>query len=270
MPQSTSRLALVTPLLSESADGPDGFRDLALQLDILVDYRKSTIASRPSNPGHESVLHWATDTHKLSWYDGAAWWDIGPTALGADSVTAAMIQAAAVGTSEIADGSVTTAKIALLAITNGLLAAGAVDAAKIAAALKPSGGAAGGTEALRALGTTAGTALAGDAAVAQAVVSAYSASRTNGQTYTITAPTTGTYIIEWGCGTLVTSGSGSTAGITCSAVSGRASYDYANTGGNVVRGGVALTAAQVVTFTVAGTGFFTSLDHCWAKLTRTA
>jgi len=89
-----------------------------------------------------------------------------------DAITAAMISPNAIGASELADASVDTAAIIDAAVTTlkildgnvtlAKLAAASVDTTKIANSLKPSGGAANATEALRALGTTAGTAAAGD------------------------------------------------------------------------------------------------------------
>lgn len=159
---TTARLGLVTPALSGAADVPADLLAHATALDALTDYRKTTAALRPANPGHEAVWHWATDTHKISFWDGAAWWDIGPNTVGTDTITANEIAANAVGSSELADNSVDTAAIQNLAVTNGKLATGAVDALIIAATLKPSGGAGAGTEALRALGLAAGTAMPGD------------------------------------------------------------------------------------------------------------
>jgi hypothetical protein len=134
---------------------------LAAALDALVDYRQGTAASRPANPGHQAVLHWATDTLKMSYWDGTTWYQIGPSTTGADSVTAVEIAANAVGSSELADNAVDINAIQDGAVTTNKHADASVTAVKIAAALKPSGGAGAATESLRALGTAAGTAAAG-------------------------------------------------------------------------------------------------------------
>lgn len=76
----------------------------------------------------------------------------GTDPLPADSITATQIAPDAVGADELAADSVGTSE----------LAPGAVTTTEVAAALKPSGGAAAGTEALRALGATAATAAAGN------------------------------------------------------------------------------------------------------------
>lgn len=62
----------------------------------------------------------------------------------------------------VQDGAITTAKLANLAVTAAKMANGTITATQIAAALKPSGGAADATEALRAIGVAAGTAAAGN------------------------------------------------------------------------------------------------------------
>lgn len=273
MPGATSRLALPYPLSSEAADGPAAFLAIANALDKAAITSQGVFASRPvstgGSPGITGRWYYATDQAKIYYDLGTSWVDLTPPAIGADSITAFHIAPNAVGASELADNAVDAAAIAANVITAAKIAAGTITATELANALKPSGGAGAGTEALRALGTAAANALPGNHFSATPVTAAYSASRTNGQTYTITAPVAGTYIIEWGAGALVTSGSGSTAGITCDVVGGRASYDFGNTGGSVVRT-VTLTGGQVATFTVAGTGFFTSLDHCWSKLIRIA
>jgi hypothetical protein len=99
-------------------------------------------------------MWWETDTSQLFYDTGAAW--IGPlnvsSGIADGSVTLAKLAANSVDASKIVDGSVATAE----------LAAGAVTAAKIAAALFPSGGAGASTEALRAIGSSAGMVLGGD------------------------------------------------------------------------------------------------------------
>lgn len=164
-----------------------------------------------------------------------------------------------VNTADLVDGSVTNPK----------LASSAVDAAKVAASLKPSGSAAVGTEALRALGTTPGTALAGDAAVATPVTTTTAASKTNGQTHTITAPVAGTYVLEFGAGYF----NAVSQGNSCTATSNLGgTFVIGNPGsssGMTLKNALVLTAGQVITITYAIAGGSTVFE-VWAKLTRTA
>lgn len=102
----------------------------------------------------------------------------------------------AIDTAQLADQAVTTAKIADSAVTSAKIADGTIVAADISATLKPSGSAGAGVEALRALGTTASTATAGnDARLFASVALAYSASITPNtasglwQTITVTTAT---------------------------------------------------------------------------------
>lgn len=100
--------------------------------------------------------------------DGA----VGSAEVAGQAITAALIQDGAVSLiklaansvdgSKIQDGSVSSAEIADGAISTQKIAGSAVDYTKISPTIKASGGAAPTTEALRALGTSAGTAAAGD------------------------------------------------------------------------------------------------------------
>lgn len=164
---SSSRRAIVYPHTNrtDTADVPRDIAALVAALEVDVIYGQGTLAVRPTStagtPGIAGRVYMATDqTPHAFYYDYGTGWDpVGALAAGS------------VGTTQLADGSVTTVKIADGAvnsakITNGSiggvqLADANVSAAKIADALKPSAGAAGGTEALRALGTAAGTAAAG-------------------------------------------------------------------------------------------------------------
>jgi hypothetical protein len=158
---TTPRLILPYPSLSSAADVPADMGALAAALDAAVDYRLGTLATRPANPGHQAVLHWATDTHVLSFWDGAAWWDIGPSVITPDSITSEMIRPDSIGSSELQDGAVDTAAIQAGAVTSAKIADGTITGADISASLKPSGGAATSTEALRAIGTGLGQAAQG-------------------------------------------------------------------------------------------------------------
>jgi hypothetical protein len=91
---------------------------------------------------------------------GAAWVTSGVPPDG--SITNAKLGALAVTNGKIADGEIYGTKIPDNAIIARMILAGIIDASKIANTLKPSAGAAAATEALRALGTVAGTAAAGN------------------------------------------------------------------------------------------------------------
>jgi hypothetical protein len=147
--------------------------------------------SRPTG-----LLIYNSTTARYEWNAGSdavpSWQPVAAT-IGNDTITAAMIQADAVGNSELAPNAVTatevdgtlkpsvsaaagTEALRALGVTAATAAAGndarlsdtrtptdgTVTAAKVTAALKPSGGAADATEALRALGSAAGTAAAGN------------------------------------------------------------------------------------------------------------
>lgn len=162
MPVTTARLALPTPTLSEAADVPASMLALATALDQSGQWGQGTLAARPAAIGVTGRLYFATDEQKLYINTGTAWVSIGPSVSGIDSITAFEIAMDAVGASELANNAVDTAAIVDGAVTTAKIGALAVDTTKIAASLKPSGGAGGGTEALRALGVVVGTAAAGD------------------------------------------------------------------------------------------------------------
>lgn len=179
------------------------------------------------------------------------WSALAPTSVGAASISTSMLQ----------DGAVTAIK----------LAAALIDATKIAGSLKPSVSAAAGDEALRALGTSVGNALPGDHWSTTPEVSVNGGTKTNGQTYVLSAPAAGTYVLEWGAGALNAGGQGSGGTITNGKTSGTSVYsDVGGSGGPVVRAGVVLTNGETITFTVALSGSGVSLIDCWATLRRTA
>jgi len=271
MPTYSTRLSIPIPTLTEAADAPAVITAVAAVLDAAGLWGQGLIANIPAASGITGRFYWATDESKLYINNGSAWFSIGPNVIGPDSVTAAMIAAAAVTASELADDSVDTAAIQALAVTNAKLAASAVDGTKVAASLKPSGGAGGSTEALRALGVVAGTALAGDSFAATPVAVGTSASRTTGQTYTVAAPAAGTYIIEWGCAG-ISGSSGGNSGTIATNKTGAVTSGFTNpagAGGPAVVPGIALTNGEVVTATVSANPGFAA-TNCWIKLTRTA
>jgi hypothetical protein len=159
---NTTRTALPYPTLSAAADVPADIQALANSLDSkIVIFGQGTLAARPvstvGSPGISGRIYMQTDVSPAHlWVDlGTSWVDIGP----ASSFT---IADGSITTAKLADGAVTAFKLAALAVGTAALADGSVTGAKVAAGLKPSQGAGAAVEALRALGTTAGTAAAGD------------------------------------------------------------------------------------------------------------
>lgn len=99
----------------------------------------------------QGQFFWRSDTKKVRVWDGTTFFDLA-TGTVADATTGVK------GIVQLAGdlgGSGTTAAAPVIS-------AGAIDATKVSATLKPSGSAAAGTEALRALGATSSTAMAGN------------------------------------------------------------------------------------------------------------
>lgn len=163
MADPTPRWGWPRPVEADSVDPVRDIRALALALDVVGTDDQGLLADRPVStgpaPGKKGRYYFSTDTGILSRDTGTSWVDIGFVADG--SIT----------TPKLANLSVTTAKLADLNVTNGKLADGAVDSRVIAdgsvgfidlaAGLKPSQGASGASESLRALGSAAGNAAAG-------------------------------------------------------------------------------------------------------------
>jgi hypothetical protein len=87
---------------------------------------------------------------------------VGATQLGTNAVSTTKIQDDAVTNDKVGPGAVGTTEIADSAVNSAKIADGTIVAGDVSATLKPSGSAAAGTEALRALGTSASTAAAGN------------------------------------------------------------------------------------------------------------
>lgn len=163
MSGSTPRLGLPYP---GGDDGPDGadipywLQALANALDPAAMFDKGLGGSRPDTPV-DGVLYWGTDTHLLYFYANGGW-----TAINVvldNAVTTAKLADLAVTTAKLADASITNAKISSVGgITANKIATGTLTATQLSDTLKPSAGASGATETLRALGTAAGTAAAGN------------------------------------------------------------------------------------------------------------
>jgi microcystin-dependent protein len=163
MSDTSPKWGIVEPVAArtDAADVPLYVRNIVAALEAKgVQYGQGTLAARPT-AAIQGRLYMATDqTPPTMFYDtGSTWIQIG--ALAADSITAAQIAPDSIGTSELAPDSVTTAEILDGTIATGDLSDNSVTAPKINSALKPSTGAGGSTEALRALGTAAGLAAPG-------------------------------------------------------------------------------------------------------------
>lgn len=171
MAEITPRLGLEVPEGSDYRStlgvGPEPIRDAIQTLDDAVIYGESVHSLRPA-AGLAGRLWRSTDTGEVAVDTGSAWVRLATSQVGtgdiADgAVTTAKLADGAVTTAKLADGAVTTAKIADGNVTSTKIADGHVTHAKIASNLK--GGANPSTEALRALGYTATTAMPGNAGV---------------------------------------------------------------------------------------------------------
>jgi hypothetical protein len=141
---------------------------LAADIDSAAIYAQGPIASRPvssaATPGIQGRLYVQTDgaspiTRRLQMDYGTGWVEIGPVDTSALGGTPSD---GSVTTAKLADNSVTSAKIVDGTVTGTDILDGTITATEINNALKPSTGAGASVEALRALGTTASTACAGN------------------------------------------------------------------------------------------------------------
>jgi microcystin-dependent protein len=157
MPTS-ARFGIDYPLGSEAPDIDGDILKIVNALESLgAQYGQGTLAARPvstpGSPGKQGRFYIVTsgaETGQLHYDFGTGWlWLNNIPTIGPDTITNV----------EIAPLTITSAELANGIIGSVQLADGNVTAAKLAAALKPSGGAGGGTEALRALGMGAGLAL---------------------------------------------------------------------------------------------------------------
>lgn len=141
-----------------SADVP---RDLAAIIEGLEKsamYGQGTFANRPTStagsPGIQGRFYYTSDTQHLYYDYGTGWLDVTPAPTG--------IGTGEVGTNELADNAVTNAKMADNSVGATEIINGSVTSAELASALFPSQGAGASAEALRALGTGAANAAAGN------------------------------------------------------------------------------------------------------------
>ena len=160
MPVST-RYGIDYPLGTEAPDIDGDILKVVNGIESLAaQFGQGTLAARPistpGSPGKQGRFYVVNSGAELGqmFYDyGTGWIHLNPDQTpGANSITSAMIQDNAVGSSEIAAD----------AIGDSELADNVVSAAHLVNALKPSTGAGGATEALRALGTGAANAAAGN------------------------------------------------------------------------------------------------------------
>jgi hypothetical protein len=129
---------------------PSYLANINLNKNEVQNARIQNLASDPSSPV-AGQIYFNTGSNVLKVYDGSTFVTLA-TGTVADATTSSK------GVVQLAGdlGGTSTAAAA------PIISAGAIDAGKIAGSLKPSGSAAAGTEALRAIGTTASTALAGN------------------------------------------------------------------------------------------------------------
>jgi microcystin-dependent protein len=161
---TTTVHALRYPTQITPGTGPDvplDIKKLADDVDSkLTPYTQGLLADLPAF-GKAGRNYLATDNGHLYLDIGTEWIDRG-VALAAGVVGNTELADNSVTLAKMADNSVGAAEIIAGAVGETELADGSVTGVKIASALKPSGGAAAASEALRALGTGAGTAAAGN------------------------------------------------------------------------------------------------------------
>jgi hypothetical protein len=157
----SSRFGIDYPLGTEAPDIDGDILKVVQGIEALAaQFGQGTLAARPpsspGSPGKQGRIYVVTSGAELGQihYDyGTGWiWLNNIPSIGANSITATELAADSVGNSEMQDNAVGSAEII----------DGSVGTAEIANALKPSTGAGAGTEALRALGTGAGNAAAGN------------------------------------------------------------------------------------------------------------
>lgn len=159
--QYTSRLTAPYPQLPETADVPRDIAALSARLDaVCVGYSEGT--ALPAY-GKHGWYFYRTDTGRIYYDIGTAWLDMTPSAFSIpdNSLTAQQIAEDAITASELANNAVDTNALLDGAVTSAKILDGTIVAGDIANALKPSTGAGGSTEALRALGPGSGLAAPG-------------------------------------------------------------------------------------------------------------
>lgn len=156
---TTPRLGLRYPILSDGADVPRDIKNLADDLDSMVPADHGPIGSRPTStsgsPGIPDRLFRETPSN-IVWLDtGTGWIAINQAAAVDAAPNVGSLRTLGPGGAQAAPGN-----DARLSDQRTPLD-GSVTGPKVAASLKPSGGAAAATEALRAVGTGTGQVAAG-------------------------------------------------------------------------------------------------------------
>lgn len=158
----SSRFGIDHPLGTEAPDIDGDILKIVNALESLgAQYGQGTLAARPTStpgsPGKQGRFYIVTsgaETGQLHYDHGTGWLHLNPdTGVTPDSITAVELAPNAVTATELASGAVSVAA----KIVDGI-----ITAAKLVSGLKPSEGAGAGTEALRALGTGAANAAAGN------------------------------------------------------------------------------------------------------------
>lgn len=274
--QTSTRHQISHPVAGRT-DAPD----IPLHIKNIVDaleakvplYGQGNTAARPvstpGSPGIQGRFYMDTSlTPHILYYDYGTGWDtVGYLAPG--SVTATELADLAVTTAKLANLGVTTGKLADLGVTTGKIADLAVTFGKLEAALKPSQGAGGAAEALRALGTAAGQALPGNHFSATPETYTDGGTKSNGQTFGIVAPVAGTYVLRYGAGRFNGASSGSGATLTNNKTAHQVRYSNVGDSAGVVACSVTLTAGETVTITISADST-SNVQDSWATLTRIA
>jgi hypothetical protein len=150
----TSRQALPYPEPTDPADGPGAFQALAEAADQSSFTLQGSLASRPA-AGKQGRFYWATDVTTFYLDTGSTWVTINPAGVVDGPAGTPSLRTLGTGTLQAASGA--DSRLSDQRVPTD----GSVTAAKVANSLKPSAGAGGGTESLRALGTGPGYAASG-------------------------------------------------------------------------------------------------------------
>lgn len=160
---TTPRLALPYPAETDApADPPRDFLALATALDGMVAPWSHGSGLGPRPPFGLAGRRYYNDTTGIEYLDIGTAWVTAPVTIADNQVVNAMIATDAVDARTIAPGSVGTSELADLGIQTGDIGDGMVTGAKIGSDVKPSLGAGAATEALRAIGATGSTVVAGN------------------------------------------------------------------------------------------------------------
>ena len=158
---TSSRFAYVYPQNTDTPDLGRDFLAVATAIEKAALYIQGTISSRPAASIQGRFFASTDETPRQLYFDyGTGWFQVG--ALAASAVGNAQLADGSVSTTKLADGAVTSVKIADGSIVAGDIADNSLTAAKLVDAIVPSRGAGATVESLRALGSGAGQAVAGN------------------------------------------------------------------------------------------------------------